>query len=94
MKAIIKSVSLSKEEADFIEAYDLSPSELIQSRVRELIMISDKTRLELEDVTRKLKKYVNGWQAVLDYLPDDEQKKQTIRVFADGMLKTDDENHL
>lgn len=52
--ATIISVSLSKEQKDFIDEMAISPSELLQRSINDLIESSKVSQKQVQDLTRKI----------------------------------------
>ena len=52
--ATIISVSLSKEQKDFIDEMAISPSELLQRSINDLIESSKVSQKQVQELTRKI----------------------------------------
>jgi len=84
MAKIIKSVSISEVQDEFLDRFNISPSEIIQDRINELINISNKTKIEIENLTTKLRQMNMGWFDVVEFIQDKEFKSEIIRIHEEG----------
>lgn len=90
MAQIIKSISISREEDEFLTKNNISPSKLIQNKVREMINFQLE-KAQSPELLKKIQRLAETIQKQADFINEKGLLDEFIEIDDDGIKKISSE---